>query len=93
MVLPHVIVSPKRLKSGVMGCGYLSVVAGAIPESLGQLRSLQTMNFKFNRVSGGCRCALAILESASFTGRAVRGAGAHLGFIGLNIVQKALQSK
>lgn len=61
-------------------------MAGAIPDSLGQLGGLQTMDLSGNQLSGECGFASGTWtrsnkELGSVTGKAVRGAGAHLGLI------------
>lgn len=41
-----------------VGCRYLSVMAGAIPESLGQLHSLKTVTLGANKLYGVCGCVV-----------------------------------
>lgn len=51
-------------KARVVGCRLLSVMAGAIPESLGQLGGLQTMDLSGNQLSGECGRTLGNLKGS-----------------------------
>lgn len=97
--------SYRGLKAVVVGCECVSVIAGALPESLGQLRSLQTLDLHQNRLSGAVGCAPGTLKRSSRESPALLLGGLGRiwgqskcsnnawGPIGLDIVEKALQSR